>query len=273
MRHLKSLLFLAHGAKMRKAAFNLVLALGLVAVAHGSIIPCPTAPVQTYVTTFSTFANGCTIGSSNLVFFNFQYSTTVTGPAAVPNSTQATLSPLNDGNGFGLQYLPTVPFFANATGVADADLKFIVQSFSGPLASPTLNGNIISDLYLEMSGTATAGTFGTPGQDVLVETFCPGGSTLPPAAVCPASTPPVTQSRILTINPGTSSPQALRITNFAFTNSIAIDKDIQASGNNGSATITGVKNQISTIPEPATSFFVGTGLFLVWAAARRRLKR
>lgn len=263
MRELRRILILIEGSKMRKAAFSTLLAFGMAVVAHAAVIPCPVAPVQTYLTTFNTATNACSI--DGLLFFGFQYTTTASGPAAAPLSTQANLQPITDVNGIGLQFLPTVPFFANATGVSDADLKFIVQSMGGT--------NIINDLFLELAGTATAGGFGTPGSDVLVETFCPGGTTLPPAAVCPASSPPVTQSRTLTITAGTPSPQSLRITNFATTSSIAIDKDMQVNGNNGSATITSVKNQISIIPEPATSFFVGTGFILILAGSRLRSKR
>lgn len=220
--------------------------------------PCVAGTVASYV---ALGAVGCTVGP--LTFFNFQYSTTAAGPSGVPSATQAQIVPLTDSNGTGFQFVPSPgTFFANATGQSDADLKFIVRS--------TDASNIIRDLFLELAGTATGN-----GNDVLVETFCPGGTTLPPSIVCSASNTGTTLSNSpgLTLTSGTPSPRTQNFTNFSPTNSIATDKDMQATGNNGSATITGVKNQISIVPEPATSFIAGAGLVLIFLGSRRRSTR
>lgn len=236
-----------------------IMAVAIIGAGLMNAAPCPLATVAVYLSTVNS-AGGCTIGS--LLFSNFQYSNFPNGPAIPLPATSANLQPIQNSNGIGLVFLPLVPWTASPTGRTDVILNFVAQAISGQ--------NIITGLYMELAGSAT----GAGGSDVLTETYCPGGTTLPPDQLCPLTGG--VQQRFLQITSGTSSPVST-LAPFPLTNSIAVSKDIDVRGINqagtstGTAQVTSMTNQISVvIPEPATVFLWGGGLFLIWARSRRR---
>src|SRR5208283_5967289 len=107
--------------------------------------------------------------------------------------------------------------------------------------------------------------------DLLTESFCPGGVAPPPTAPCSGG--PVTQD-MLTITPS-SAGTVFQTATFSGVSELSMGKDIDAFGNNGSATVTSVEDlflvQPVSTPEPSVALMWGSGLLgLALLAMRRR---
>jgi hypothetical protein len=222
---------------------------------------CTTNTLAYYISNVTTSANGCSIG--NLDFWGFNGSNagvTNSGPVSSGfTASQIELTPVSMGGEAGFMIAPVTSggFTATATGVADAEVPFLVGCADG--------SSCLTDIVMSITGSATGTTSGgmTPGQSKLTETYCLGGTIVPPTGPCVGGSG-VAQN-LLTITP-TSSGTATVTENFAGVSQISVDKDIQATGNNGTASITSVGDLFSTggttvsTPEPSALLMLGLGL-------------
>jgi len=212
---------------------------------------CVAASLATYVSQGS-----CNIGG--LDFSNFSTTSPAgiasAGPTTGLTTSQIEITPTTVG-GVGL----IITFVGNtdeafATGAQDIELPFEVNCVGG---SACLN-NVFMSIAGSVTGT-TAGGF-TPGVDTLTETYCP----------CPSGSGNPTTQDILSI--GLSSPGTLsRTDTFSSISQLSINKDIQALGNNGTATITQVQDLFTvSTPEPGTLLLAGSGLAGLALLAKHR---
>ena len=236
----------------------------------GAQILCATACITTtadfYVANYGG-SSGCTIGL--LMFSNFKYSivgaSTPVDPAGGLPSNEALITPLIDINGVGYSFTPTVTWDSLSTGNSDVELQYIMTAI-GPFTQ-------ITGIYDEANGTI-AGSNSPPNSAFLsvLDVYCPGGTSLPPATPCPgfgSVTPQIDSD----INFG--STQTVTHASFPAVTTIAVLKDMDANSatgaNPGTATFTSIKNQFDVItPEPGTVALFGGGLMAVWLARRHR---
>jgi hypothetical protein len=228
---------------MRKAIF--LVALIIFAAAQAKATACPTDTAATYAALYGNGpgATSCTINNNwTLSKFMFTDITTVGSPTA----SQLLITPLS-GSGVGFSGTPTVPF-ASGSSSADVELQYVI-SFTGAITS----------LSQSITGTVGAGGF-----DNILDDYCPGGTTVPPAsgAFCTAG------AGVLTTNLFASGTASSTVT-FAGVNSVAVLKDVSA--NSAAAdTVTSFINcfngtcSSSTPPppvaEPGALLMLGSGL-------------
>jgi hypothetical protein len=249
---------------VRKLLF--VIALGIIGASQVKADPaCVANTLAFYEANITTAANGCSIGSLNFWDFNTgAFGTSSSGPGSTFNASQIMLTPVTNGGSFGFMITPvsTNGFQATATGVRDVEIPFEVACADG---SKCLTG-----IAMSISGTATGTTAGgqTPGMDALTETYCLGGVVPPPTAPCPGASSSAVTQRLLTLGPS-SSGSASQTDTFAAVTQLAINKDIQAMGNNGTATVTSVSDLFNT-PEPGTLLMLAMGLPGLGFLYRRR---
>lgn len=185
------------------------------------------------------------------------------GPGTTPfGASQVLLTPVSGVSGTGFIISFPAGDQATPTGVRDIELPFEVKCVGGSAC--------LSSIFMSMTGTATVGA-----TDILTETYCVGGVAPPPTAPCPAiqGGGPTTQD-ILTINSSNSGGTVSRTDTFAGVNQLSMNKDIQATGNTGVATITQVQDlfnpsSIST-PEPSTIILLAIGLLTLAFVVRRK---
>jgi hypothetical protein len=221
---------------------------------------CGANTLAFYIANVTTAANGCSIGNLNFWGFNGSNAgVTNSGPVASGfSASQIELTPVSMGGESGFMITPVSSggFSASATGVADAEIPFLIGCADG--------SKCLTDIVMSLSGTATGTTSGgmTPGQSKLTETYCLGGTTVPPTGPCVGGSG-VAQN-LLTVTPSSSGSATVQ-ENFAGVSEISMDKDIQAMGNNGTASITSVGDLFSTgsttsTPEPSAFLMLGLGL-------------
>jgi hypothetical protein len=226
---------------------------------------CTANTLAYYETNVTTQANGCSVGGLNFYGFNASTSgTTNSGPGSTPfTPSQIEITPVSNSNGSGFLIAPLTPngFEATATGYEDVDVPFVV---SCPDQS-----NCITDIYMSLTGSVTGTTAGglTPGADKLTETYCAGKS--------PCSGPSATQEYLVIGLGNTSDSHEYT---FPGVSNLYIDKDAQANGNNGTATVSSIEDLFSTTttmqstPEPSAILLLAAGLAVLTLVSRRRTK-
>jgi hypothetical protein len=234
---------------------KLVLVLSLCVA--GSLIPLQGAACvnTTFDVILATNGGVCSIGAYTFAFGPFNivgHSGSVT-PSGGLTAADLNFSTISNANGTGFLLAPNVTFSANSGGNIDSELQYKVTA---ALASN------LNSIYLDVTGTGTGGAF-----DHVLEEYCLGGTTLPPAGsgFCTGD-PSLAQHNLdAYINNG-ASPAAVSAT-FSNQTSIAILKDIDVNGGTttGSSSITGIFQQFGPVPEPGTYVlsFIGLGLFFL----------
>ncbi len=248
---------------LRKCVALAVFGMGVLSAAE-----CPTATVAVYVANFGFGKGTCTItgttpmgGTAQLTISQFKF---VDLGISLPDANLL-VTPLKDPHGLGFQITPTVPWTTAGNGHRlDDEVQYVATVTSTAVDWPG-----IDRLYTELNGSVTDGAF-----DQVVEVYCPGGFTLPPDQLCPATNqdtiPNVGQAQTLYVRPtppgsGTSvvfrgalyfpGPHGTCIGAFNTTNcvysSIAVNKDTDANDSlGGIATITRVINQFGPPIKP-----------------------
>ena len=236
---------------------KLVLILSLCAA--GSLVQLQGAACvnTTFDVVLATNGGVCDIGAYTFSFgpFTIIGQSGVSTPPGGLTAADINFSTIQDLNGTGFVLTPNVPFTAGpGSGNVDSELQYKVTS---ALASN------LNSIYLKVAGTGTGTAF-----DHVLEQYCLGGTTLPPAGsgFCPGNQPTLAQNQLdASINDGFPSTAN---GSFANQTSIAILKDIDVNGgSSGTASLTAVYQQFgpSAVPEPGTYLlsFIGLGLMFL----------
>ena len=271
---------------MRKLLFLVVLSIfGAVQVKADPA--CASGQSLAYwATNYATAAQACSIGGLDVWGFS-DTGTSVpssSGPSAIPafNATTIEITPVTTGgdgvliSGFGGLALESV----GVTGVQDLEFPFLVKCDNGTTC--------LSSVAMTIIGSSTGGAAG--GQDVLTETYCGGGTYVPPTAPCvnPGGIP--VQDK-LSINPGVVYPGCpassnCETDNFSAVSILSMNKDfgaysglqgVSGGSGGGTATIISVEDLFSPtgtpppVPEPSAILMLGSGLLgLALLSVRRR---
>ncbi len=244
---------------MHKIGITAASALLFAAMAGATPTACPTGTASDYTSTVNS-AGGCT--EDGLLFSQFNYMPSATGTALALPASAVGISPLlnSGGDGFGFQIVGG--FAATSGGESDAIFQYEVSALSS-LTS-------LTGISLSFNGTAT----GT-GIANVSENYCAGGTSVPPTT-CGGSL----QNLKVQSTQGASSLTASG--SLGNVQSVTVSKDIQVNaGTNGTATISSVTNQFQTgsgvtpssVPEPATLFLIGSGLFGFGVIRKRASRR
>jgi hypothetical protein len=224
-----------------KAGF---LALFLVLAGTGTAF-AGTCVVNTYDNYVGPPSISCTI--TDKTFSNFFYSTS--GSVHLPPN-DITVNPIATPYDPGL--LGNAPWGVTALQTQDSLLGFTVRVTSGSA--------LITDLSLLMLGAGITGT----GMATVVETYCLGDTF---SDMCAHGT----TGTLMTYLTGSSSKLSDQVY-FKGVSEVDVMKDIMLKGgDNGSAVISGVENQFSEIPEPASLAVLGSGLIGMGGLLRKRL--
>ena len=258
---------------MRKLLF--LIALGIIGAGQMKADPACTANTAAfYETNITSHASACSIGGLDFWLFNGANAGALpSGPGSSPfTPAQIEITPVSGPSGVALMITPLNAngFQATATGVRDFELPFQVACDNGT--------NCLTSIFMSISGSATASGMsgGADGKVMLTESFCIGGVAPPPTAPCPPGTGGAVKQEILPIGP--SGPgTASKTDTFPGVSEISVNKDIQALGNNGSATVTSVTDlfsvSVTTTPEPGTIFLLGSGLVGITLLSMWRRRR
>jgi hypothetical protein len=240
---------------VRKLLF--LVALGILGAGQLKADPaCMPNTLAFYESNVTSAASGCSIGNLNFYGFNSgDFGTSPSGPGSSPfDASQILLTPVSSGTSGGFVITPvnTNGFQATATGVRDIEVPFDVACADG--------SSCLSGITMSLAATATGFNSGgqSAAQNALTETYCLGGTFAPPTAPCPGAAGGVVTQDSLKI--GLGDPATVSQTDtFTAVSQLSINKDIGATGNDGTATITSVEDLFNT-PEPGTLLMLAMGL-------------
>jgi PEP-CTERM motif len=229
---------------MKQLLLLLCVLLGTSVMAMASI----TCPVSTYDKYMANLGLGCTIGDKT--FFNWSYSSSATGGAALIPPSGIAVTPITTPNNPGVLFSSGFGVTSNQT--QDEFFDFTVRV--------NLGGHAIDDITLLQLGSGFTGT----GSASIAETVCLGDTFADGCLHGKTRT-------LLTVDNNT---QVTLIDHITFAPVLVVDvvKDLELFGGpNGSAFVSGVENQFSEVtPEPSTLLMLGTGVVGLAGILRRK---
>ncbi len=232
---------------MKKVALcvGVLMLMGLNAWAT-TVSPCVEGSLSSYIALGKI---GCSIDDK--VFSNFKYVGTQSGGATGVTAGGIDVSPLSaDPSDPGVLF--AAGWGASSGQKEDSLISFLVSVASGAAT--------IKDASIVELGSAPFGT----GVASIAETLCVGGTKFP----CTK-----TITRIKTIDGG-GFIQLQDNVIFSPTGQVFAVKDILVrGGTNGEVSLSGVQDNFSQIPEPATLILFGSGLVGLGGLVRRRFRK
>ncbi len=235
---------------MKKVLALAVLAVTLPLAALASEVSPPPC-VQGTFADYMALTGGCTVGDKVFTDFNYVASGTL-GLAA----SQVTVTPDNS-NPMDPGLLFTGSWTAANGMQSDSHLQFTVSTLSG--------APLIEDASLSIGGYGTSGI----GIVSVAENLCLGGTFTGWTTNCSSET----TSNLLVFTPNGPTYDH---TTFTPVSSVDVLKDINLIAANGGAnfaTLSGVTQNFSQVPEPATLTLLGTGLIAIGGKLRRRMRK
>lgn len=218
--------------------------------------PCTSAPLSTY----TTGGFNCTLDQFSFFDFTFAVTSSSTGytPLAASSiNVLPALTPTAGGLLLGLAF--------NSTGFSVTGSDFVTYDIRYNIDPPP-------DEIIETSDQLNTNTPVFPGFADVVTNVCIGGTWRGTAPSPTCGSPGVTRTLHVFYNtPTTRAVQTFDATTFAGVHILGIDNFITLNANGGSSSITGLTNNTTAAPEPATVAFAAFGLALM-AARRLRSK-
>jgi hypothetical protein len=195
-----------------------------------------------------TAVGSCGIGNMTFSDFSYSYSSNPPGYGLPAGSIMTT--PITTAYNPGLQFSGGW-YASTSSGILEED-----SLFQFAVTSPT---NSINDLSLSIAGVGFAGT----GAIMVDETACLG-----------AMLPVCTGGTIVTLHvfDSSSGQQLYDQVSFTGVDLVDVSKDVSVqAGSNGSAQLSLVTDQFSSVPEPGTFSMLGLGTVALVGFARRKL--
>ena len=214
---------------------------------------CVQTTLDNYITSYSGFANGCTIGDK--LFYNFGYSAAVNG-GTPPGANDVQIAP-DPGDGVtrpGLLF-SVGAFLAFPGDILDATITYTVATTSGL--------SLIQGYDLVIAGSHTAQPIGG-GFGSVEESF----SNNPPGAPLVTSIGPLNAS-VLSAN--TNFP--VRVSSVTVTTKIHLESPDSVRPPFDVVTISAIQehfSEFSQVPEPYSAGLIGAGLLIIGLRSRSR---